>query len=687
MKETTWMRQQRIAHLFDNALAANVSVLLAAAFLVFFLFGYVDSSELILWMMYISACSFLRIFLQNLYEKNPSRFSLEKWWGYYTFLTLLTGIGWAGLSYFFYIVDVSVLKSLLFVSVLGVILISVGVLAASILSFLAYTVPQVLAMLVATFIQGGDSSSMQAFMVLLFMGLATVLVRKSNKRILHNLRLQEDNASLIKKLNYEVRNREGIISDRTGQLEKLNETLMGEIEERKKVETELLEQKEELHYQARYDSLTGLPNRLLFIDRLNQVIKLSQRHNTRAAILFIDLDRFKSINDSLGHAVGDELLKILSQRLRSSMREFDTAARMGGDEFMVIFTEIKDTNVITDLVVNIGNQLSKECLINDYKLAITTSIGVSIYPDDGTTSQELIKQADAAMYKAKDEGRNTYRYYTEDMTRKAYEHLEWENRLRSALDNNELQLHYQPQVDVSNNKITGMEALVRWFQPEQGFIPPDTFIPLAEETGLIRSVGAQVLDMATRQIALWKKQHPGDYRVAINISARQLEDEDVVSMIMDILDANRCRPEWIELEVTEGYIMKHPERSVQILEKLRSHGINISIDDFGTGYSSLSYLKRLPINKLKIDRSFVNEIEVDENDKAIVAAVISLARTMSLDVIAEGVETLAQRSFLQENGCKTVQGYLYSKPVAAEEMGALLKSGVIAAQADEAVSA
>jgi len=445
--------------------------------------------------------------------------------------------------------------------------------------------------------------------------------------------------------------------------------------------TKLLQTQEQLHerslalnHLAHHDNLTKLPNRLLLSDRLEQTLKFAHRHNKKAAILFIDLDNFKKINDSLGHSVGDVILKETAQRLHHCIRETDTVARLGGDEFTIIINDIKDNNIVTDIAIKVIHGLQEKFQVQGHDLYVTTSIGISIYPDDAVSSEELLRNADAAMYKAKDGGRNTYRYYTEDMTEKAFEHILMESSLRHALENNELTVYYQPQVNGKSNQIIGMEALVRWQHPELGIVSPAKFIPLAEKTGLIIQLGEQVFDIATKQMAAWMKEYQLTGRMAINLSGKQFQQTQLVEILSDKLQINDCKPEWVELEITENYVMDDPEHAIVTLQKFQDLGIEIAVDDFGTGYSSLSYLKRLPINKLKIDQSFVRDVLVDEDDRVIITSTISLAKNMNLNVIAEGVEKKEQKDFLLEQGCELIQGYYYSRPVSDLEMTELLNS-------------
>jgi len=435
----------------------------------------------------------------------------------------------------------------------------------------------------------------------------------------------------------------------------------------------LKEHVEALDHLAHHDVLTKLPNRLLFIDRLRQAIKKSQRNQRKIAVLFIDLDHFKEINDTLGHRIGDQVLSVVSDRLKSCIRVTDTVARLGGDEFTIIIDAINDTNMVTDISNNINQQISQSIPIEKNNLQVTSSIGISIYPNHGDNADTLLRNADAAMYKAKEMGRNTYRYYTDDMTLQAYEHVLLESNLRQALEQKQLVVHYQPQVSIITSKITSIEALVRWQHPEQDLILPKKFIPLAQDSGLIIPLGEQVMDMAIKQMVIWRKQHNTQARLAINLSVKELQEKDIVTKIANILRLNACKSEWLELEVMEDYIMQNSTQAIETLQKFKNMGVEVSIDDFGTGYSSLSYLKRLPIDKLKIGQSFIRDINSDESDQAIVAAIISMAKSMKLTVVAEGVETQAQQNFIQEQGCEMFQGYLYSKPLPSDAMTQLLR--------------
>ncbi len=442
------------------------------------------------------------------------------------------------------------------------------------------------------------------------------------------------------------------------------------------VQDELREQKNILHYQAHHDALTGLANRVLFNDRLIQAIEKAKRSKTNMALLFIDLDHFKEINDSLGHAVGDEILKVVTSRLHETIRDEDTLARLGGDEFTIILESLAQGQDASILAQKILKVLSEIIVVEDNKLYISSSIGISLFPKDGGSATNLLKYADSAMYKAKSEGRNNFQFYSAEMTELAFERVVMETALRTALHNEEFVVYYQLQVDARTNTLTGMEALVRWQHPTMGLIPPSKFIPLAESTGLIVEIDQFVMRTAMMQMTTWVNQGLCPGVLYMNLAVKQLQKKDFIEMLQNLMKETGCRAECLGLEVTEGQIMSNPEEAIVILNRVSDLGVELAIDDFGTGYSSLSYLKKLPIDKLKIDQSFVRDLPDDEEDIGITRAVIALAKSLNLKIIAEGVETVEQRNFLVDNGCKDIQGYYYSKPIPADEMEVILASGL-----------
>lgn len=440
-----------------------------------------------------------------------------------------------------------------------------------------------------------------------------------------------------------------------------------------KQHNELLEQKNEIEYQATHDALTGLANRVLFNDRLEMAIQKSKEHDAQMALLFIDLDHFKEINDSLGHEAGDKVLNIVTQKLMETVQNEEALARFGGDEFTVILEGIQRAEDASFLADQILNLLSEAIIIEETELYIGCSIGISLYPDNGDTPQDLLKYADAAMYTAKSEGRNTFQYYSAEMTARAFERVIMETSLRAGLKNEEFVVYYQPQVSGKNNKLLGMEALVRWQSPSMGLVSPGVFIPLAETTGLMIELDRFVMKHAMTQLARWYKEGLSPGILAMNLTIKQLQQKDFIDFLDNLIKESECKVEWIELEVTEDQIMINPEGAIAILKRISQLGIKVAVDDFGTGYSSLSYLKKLPINKLKIDQSFVRDLPHDDEDVAIVKAIVALAHSLNLELIAEGVETVEQKEFLVKSGCENIQGYLYAKPMPSEQMKMFLE--------------
>jgi diguanylate cyclase (GGDEF)-like protein/PAS domain S-box-containing protein len=424
----------------------------------------------------------------------------------------------------------------------------------------------------------------------------------------------------------------------------------------------------QLDHLAHYDPLTGLPNRLLLQSRLIHAMERADRHRQQVAVLYIDLDRFKTINDSLGHPVGDELLQALSLRLVERLREDDTLGRLGGDEFLLILEDIERSEYVAGVAQTLIHLLERPFMLpSGHEVYVGASIGISLFPDDGRSVTELIQQADVAMYQAKESGRNTYSFYTPALTRAANERLELEARMRRGLAQDEFVLHFQPQLDMRTGRLIGCEALVRWNTPEEGMISPDRFIPLAEETGLIVPLGKWVLHTACAQARAWLDAGFPPLVMAVNLSARQLQQRDVVQHIAAILTETGLPASQLKLELTESMIMGQGELAIDLLRAVKALGVSLSIDDFGTGYSSLAYLKRFPIDEVKIDQSFVRDIPHDVNDMEIASAIIGMAHGLNLKVMAEGVETEAQRDFLVGRGCHAYQGYLFSRPVAAAD--------------------
>jgi diguanylate cyclase (GGDEF)-like protein/PAS domain S-box-containing protein len=429
--------------------------------------------------------------------------------------------------------------------------------------------------------------------------------------------------------------------------------------------TEYKNSRAQIEFLAHHDNLTGLPNRVLLNDRLEMAINTAVRQGEKVGVLFIDLDRFKNVNDSLGHSVGDQLLKETANRLTSIVRTGDTVSRLGGDEFVVLFPKIKDEASLADLTIKLRDILQHPYDVSGISLHVTPSIGIAIYPDDGDSVGSLIKNADAAMYLAKEKGRNNYQFYTPLLNSRTLDRLKLESDLRLALDQSSFELHYQPQVFAHSGNLWGAEALVRWRHPERGLVPPAEFIPLAEETGLIIPLGEWVFAEAARQVTAWRKQGLADLVVSVNISVVQFRRDDFVERITTILKQEGAAAHSLELELTESILMHDMESSIETLKYLRELGFRIAIDDFGTGFSSLNYLRRLPVNVLKIDQSFVREMLAEQATLAIVESIISLAHSLGKETIAEGVETQAELDVLTDRSCRLMQGYYFSKPLPA----------------------
>gem|GEM_PF-746132 len=439
--------------------------------------------------------------------------------------------------------------------------------------------------------------------------------------------------------------------------------------------TQRKEAERKIHYLAHYDTLTGLPNRTLLRDRMEQALAQARRDKSLVAVLFIDLDRFKNVNDSLGHAVGDRLLSEVSRRLQRETRANDTVSRQGGDEFIVLLKDVVESNEAAQVSAKLLAALGEPYRVGNHELHVTPSIGISLYPNDAEEIDELIRNADAAMYQAKDRGRFNFQFFTHDLSVQAWERLSLENQLRRAIQRKEFLLYYQPQLCVETGKIIGMEALVRW-RHEGRLISPGVFIPVAEQSGMIIDIGDWVLNEACRQAREWQDEGLPAIPISVNLSAVQFRRRDIRGHIQQALASSGLAPEYLMLELTESTVMDEVDESVHMLGQLHRLGVLLSIDDFGTGYSSLSYLKRFPIDKLKIDKSFVSDIPADSDDMAITAAVIDMGHNLNLTVVAEGVETREQLEFLKGRRCQEMQGFLFSRPVPADEMAELLKNDV-----------
>ncbi len=434
---------------------------------------------------------------------------------------------------------------------------------------------------------------------------------------------------------------------------------------------------EKMSYLAEHDFLTDLPNRLLLTDRITQALSAAKRKKTRIAILYLDIDHFKKINDTLGHQIGDQMLMLLSRRLQACIREMDTISRQGGDEFVVLLSEFENPITPVEVAEKLLHEASSTLSVGIHELNVSASIGIAMYPEDGESADTLLKNADAAMYYAKGLGRNNYQFFTKQLSKKIAEQVELENSLLKAVNQNEFKLEYQPKISLKTGRIIGAEALIRWQHPENGLVMPDVFIPIAEDTGLIKSIGQWVLSKACHQNKQWQVTGLPPITIAINVSALELKHAHYLQQVSKVLMSSGLGAEFLELEVTETVAIDGYEEGIRDLLALKEMGVKLSIDDFGTGYSSLSYLKRLPIDTIKIDKSFVRDIKVDANDAAIVTAIIKMSHSLHFKVIAEGVETFEQLQYLKEFECDEIQGYFISKPISAEAFAELLAENKI----------
>lgn len=435
--------------------------------------------------------------------------------------------------------------------------------------------------------------------------------------------------------------------------------------------TDITDQKladEKIHRLAYYDALTGLPNRRLLLERFSVAMAEAKQKNDMIAVYFFDIDNFKTINDTIGHSFGDQLLVNVGELINKRLHRCDTVARLGGDEFIMLQTNVKNMNDVCSFAERILDIFKQNWILDDHAFYVTASMGISIYPHDGTSMNELMKNADTAMYRAKAQGKNNFQVFTKELNKQLIERMEMENCLRRAVERLEFDIFYQPQVDTRTGRAVGNEALLRWHNGEKGWISPEVFIPIAEEIGLINKIGEWVMRNACIQLAKWHEEGFSDIKVSVNLSAKQFQQGDFFDTVNTIIDETGIQPEWLELEITESLAMQDLDHTVNVLQRLRRKGVSISMDDFGKGYSSLNYLWRLPINNLKIDKTFIHNITTDSKQAKIAKALITLAHSMQLTVTAEGVETLEQFRFLKDENCDLVQGYLFSKPKSADEL-------------------
>lgn len=672
----------RAQHLFKNAFSANIAMFAGIALIGTYYYASAGA-PLLIWVISMSLVAGTRIFIAQQYFVDQKvqfrRLTIQSWLNLYIASSLCFGIASASLVLCMpddmNPADISVMYIAFFATMAG----SITSLSIVLPAYLSLITPIFLAAFTFSFFAPSRLSLFISIASLIFYIFVATSARLLNKRYIQNFALIIENDTLIDKLHDEIiqkelaqkkllHNQELLeekVAQRTKELSNINDTLVDEINERRRIESNL-------KHIAHHDALTNLPNRLLLDARLNHAIERAKRSELQVAIIFIDLDHFKTINDSLGHDVGDQLLISISNRLLHCVREDDTVARLGGDEFIIIIEQVQDIGNLDSLLKKIMKVTSQTVSINNHELSTSASIGVSIFPDDGKNAEQLMRNADAAMYHVKENGRHKYHFYTRDLTAAAYDRVILETDLKRAIVNEQIIVYYQPQVLLETKKIIGVEALVRWNHPDLGILPPKQFLHIAEKAGLMNDIGEMVLTTACEQMVKWKQQGLPIETIAVNIAGDQIHHSDLVETVKSILLKTKCQTEWLELEITEDFIIKKTKKAISTLQKLRDLGLSLAIDDFGTGYSSLSYLKKLPINKLKIDRSFVSDISHDKEDATLVQAIIAMGKSLSLRLIAEGVEHHSHETFLSEHGCEYAQGYLYSKPVPAEEIVEML---------------
>lgn len=679
-RPTNRIFKEQVQMLFNNGISANVSVIVVA-FIVSQTLDEIFQNHLInAWFALLTGSTLARLWIWYRFQNTDRGAHPIRWARRYTWGTLATGSAWGLLAFFTLASPAPILLNLIVIILLGTMIIAVSILAAYLPAFYAYILPQAVAIVTVLLLQESSDYRWFAGGIVFFTLFLIIAARRANQSIVKMLALQHQNQDLIRRLNGQIEQRksaqqqlerhgeelENQVASRTEQLILMNQELQQEMEERRRIE-------EDLKYLAHHDALTDLPNRLLLEDRLKHAINRAQRSHGQLAVMFLDLDHFKHINDSLGHALGDELLREVSGRLSNRVRKGDTVARLGGDEFVVVMEQIEGPDDVDALAQELMAALRNPFNIQGHRLFVDSSIGISIFPQDGEIGEELLKNADAAMYQSKEDGRNNYSFYDSRLTESSMERVNMVSNLRQALELQELEVHYQPQVSLPDRQIISAEALIRWNHPENGLLQPARFLALAEESGLIVPIGLWVLRTACEQISQWKAAGLPIQRVAVNLAGKQIRRADLLLRVREILQQSSCRPDWLELEITEDFIMRETDSAIQILQDLRRIGVHLAIDDFGTGYSSLSHLKRLPIDRLKIDRSFIRDLARDPSDAAITRAVIALGTSLKLEITAEGVENAYQERFLVRESCHQVQGFRYGRPMPARKLQKMLE--------------
>jgi len=672
--------------LYSNALPANITVIAGAIIVCLAIGDTIEGALRYGWALLMVATALVRLKIYHARKTRVDSIAPEIWIRRYTLATTLLGLVWASATTFVYLQTDVFRQGLVLIMLLAMTSAAVPVLSVVMRAFYGYVLPTAVALPVVLLQIDHTVANILAAGCLIYALLVISTARNTNRLLTQSLQLRLENTDLVSQLNLEVSERKQVqveleqyqaqlekhIADKTRALEATNKDLEKEITERRQAEREI----ERLAY---YDALTDLPNRRLLLDQLEKTQSRVQRSGQYGALLFLDLDNFKGLNDSLGHAVGDMLLQMVAERLARRLRGDDIVARLGGDEFVTVLSDIGKTREkaishAQSVARQIQRALSDTYYLEGHEHHSSACVGITLFNDCSEAPGELLKQADAAMYRAKSEGRNGLHFYSPDMQNAMKHRLQTEYDLRTAVERDQFEIFYQPQVDIRGN-VVGAEALLRWQHPARGFISPAEFIPVAEESGIIVQVGEWVIFKVCCQIGEWIASGIMDsvQHVAVNISPRQFHQENFLKVLRSTLDATETEPSMLTLEVTEGVVLDRGDETIERMTKLKEIGVGLSVDDFGTGYSSLSYLKRLPLDQLKIDKSFVDDIAVESNARHIIEAIISMANHMQFSVIAEGVEEESQLRFLQSHGCNVYQGYYFSRPVPASEFEALVR--------------
>ncbi len=660
--------KDQISSLFAESNRANFAQL-GASFLVLACFSFLSESGYILWFVFIQIClTLFRFTLTQRFKKDNER-NYNNYVNVYAFIMLLLGLNWAILNLVYYDVRLEELRTFLSFVSLGLITAAIGSLAFWMPAYYGFSIPIIFSLIVV-FVLNGDY--FVSIALIPFGWYLLTVAKQTNIKFKHSRILILDNIELIDRMDEEIRSSkrskdklenykkelEDQVEERTSELVEINRDLQEQIEQRSKVE-------KDLEHLAYYDVLTGLANRSLLIERLKQAVSVAKRNDSLFAVLFVDLDRFKTINDSLGHALGDKLLMEVAYRLRNILRESDTIARNGGDEFVIVaenLNDVRESFIVSEKIISAMSEIFK---IDGHDIHIGASIGVSIYPIDATDALELLKMSDTAMYCAKENGSNRFEFYSSHMSSQIKDRLELENALRTALLNKEFFLVYQPQVDISSGQTVGLEALLRWRNPELGFVSPIKFIPVLEETGLIYEVGEWVIEEVCEFI-----RTGGAYnaKVSINLSALQCGNHRFSETINQYLTRTNIKASQLEFEITESLLINDFKKTEKFLKAIHELGCTIALDDFGTGYTSFSYLSKLPIDIIKIDRSLVSDIHQQKNLQDIVYAIVTMCQSLKVENIFEGVETKEELDQIDSLGGRVIQGYFFSKPLEKEQL-------------------